>query len=131
MLFALPGVCFLRPCFFAATEIRLREADAVGGEHLPDLRRRHGQVGCPQFEHLPGQPVPVQRQQGIAAGGQDEAQPRLPAAYQAVQALQDVGMGKHVSVIHDYDEPAWVRQPTEEGLDEINPGPPRARPTSP
>ena len=85
-------------------EIPGDQGDPVGRQHLADLGLRHGQVRRAQFMHLPGQPVPVQRQQGIAAGGQHQAQPGLPPAYQAVQAVEDVRIGQHVRVVDDHDE---------------------------
>ena len=36
-------------------------------------------------------------------------------------------MGEHVRVIHDHDERAWIRQPAEQGLDQVNPRSPRRR----
>ena len=108
-------------------EVLLRQGDAMDREQFGDLGRGHRQVARAQLVHLPRQPVPVQRQHEIVAGGQDQAQPRLPAAYQAVQALQDVGMGEHVRVIHDHDDRSRIRHPAEQGLDQINPRSPRSR----
>ena len=51
------------------TEILLPQRDAMHREHFPDLRRCHGQVRRTQLAHLPGQPVPVQRQQRVTARG--------------------------------------------------------------
>ena len=101
--------------------IPVLEGNPVGTQYLGDLSIVHGQVRRAQLVHLAGQPVSVQRQQGVAARGQDQPQAGMPAANQAVQAGQDLGVNEHVRVIDDHDE--RVRRlgyPAEQRLDQVD-----------
>src|SRR5581483_1756744 len=72
--------------------------------------------------HLAAEPVSVQRQQGVAAGGQYETQALGPAD-QVIQAFQNLSVVEDMRIVDDYDElRCLVRHAAEQRLDQIKAG---------
>ena len=93
------------------------QGNAVGREQRPHFPAGHGQLRRAQFAHQAGQPVPVQRQQRVAAGSKHQAQPRRPAADDQVQALEHGRMGQQMGVVDDQDRrDRGVRQAVQQRL---------------